>query len=134
MKYLASSLLVGFIAISAWGFSTMGHKGDYMNNDCLASTVGNVICPQGAIMTAEHHVSAYRTFFQVTLLPLALFLLLTSTLFFLGFVFLKNFLYSNLFVHFLQLVRFRKKSSELSLHQSRSVTAWLSLFELSPSL
>lgn len=134
MKYLAFSLLIGFIAISAWGFGVMSHKGVYMNNDCIASTVDNVICPQGAITTVKHHMSAYQTFFQVTPLSSASSLLLIGTLFLIGFVFLKNFLYINFFTHFLQFVRHRKKHPDLSLHQSKNIIAWLSLFELSPAL
>ncbi len=134
MKYITFLLLTGFITISAWGFGYMGHKGNYMTDDCLASTVDKVVCPQGAFMTIEHHLSAYQAFFQVTPFSLSSSLLLIGTLFIVGFIFLKNFFYPNLFVHFLQLVKRRKKHPDLSLHQSRSVTAWLSLFELSPSV
>ncbi|MHB0978089.1 MAG: hypothetical protein ACYC1K_01605 [Minisyncoccota bacterium] len=134
MKYIASSLLIGFIAISVWGFGVMGHEGSYMTDDCIASSVDKVTCPQGAITTAEHHMSAYQTFFLAIPLSPAVSLMLFITLFFIGFVFLKNFLHLNFFAHFLQLVRYRKKNPDLSLHQSRSVTAWLSLFELSPAL
>ena len=105
-----------------------------MNNDCIASTVDNVICPQGAITTAKHHMSAYQTFFQATPFSSVFSLLLVGTLFLIGFVFLKNFLYINFFAHFIQLVRSRKKHPDLSLHQPKNITAWLSLFELSPAL
>ncbi len=134
MKYIALSLLIGFIAISVWGFGIMGHKGNYMTDGCTASSVDKVTCPQGVLATAEHHLSAYQTFFQAIPLSSAISLMLVITLFLVGFVFLKNFLYANFFTSSLQFVWYKKKNPDLSLHQSRSVTAWLSLFELSPAL
>ncbi len=133
MKSLTLSLLIGFIAVSVWGLSVMRHEGSYTADGCIASAVDKVACPLGALTTAEHHMSAYQTFFQVLpLFPVISFLFVIS-IFFIGFVFLKNFVFTSLFAHTLQFIRHRKRNPSVSLHQSRNVTAWLSLFELSPA-
>jgi len=134
MKYIALSILIGFIAVSIFSFGSMSHEEDHAISNCMASVIDKVACPQSALVVALHHISAYQTFFQ-TLPPSSLILFsLMFILLAIGYIFFKNFFSKSPPSQFLQYIRNKRNNPEPSLHQLRKITHWLSLFENSPSL
>lgn len=88
MKYLTLLVLVGFIAVGAFGFMGMSHDMGHGSGGCVASIVNtNALCPSDTILSALYHVSAYKSFTEaafgagsiITLLA-ALLLLLAASL------------------------------------------------------
>jgi len=134
MKYVALSLLIGFIAISIFSFGFMNHGESHSTGDCIASVVDKVTCPQIGLATALHHISAYQAFSKaLTPLSASAYLLLMLVLIGASLIFSKYLFKKNYLGLYLQYVRYRKKEQKLNLRRSSKITAWLSLLENSPS-
>ena len=132
VNQIATALvLVSFLAVVFFSFAFMmyGPNGQ-MIDDCLLGAMGQSICPQGAVTTIIHHISAYHTFLNVfvgigfssliisLLLAICAAPVIFSRLLSLRTAFLARVLYN------LQPVNLYR----------RKITHWLSLFENSPSI
>lgn len=134
MKYIALSLLIGFIAINIFNFGFMSHSKNHTTSNCIASVIDRVICPQIGFDTALHHIDAYQSFSKALILPsISAYLLLIIVLFGINFIFSKYLSRKKFLIPLLQHILHREYEQELNLHRPRKITAWLSLFENSPS-
>lgn len=134
MKYIALFLLIGFITISVFSFGIMNHDENHGIGNCVASLIDKVVCPQIGLATVLHHLNFYQIFSETFLsspvsVYMAMFLILFGAIFFLP---KKSLDKKNLMLLF-QYSQYEKNKQELFLHEPRQITAWLSLFENSPS-
>ncbi|MBI4094097.1 hypothetical protein HY417_03985 [Candidatus Kaiserbacteria bacterium] len=127
MKISAVALLVGVLAVGAFGF--LGMNPD-MNHDggCIASLVNVATCPLEGLSSALYHMSAYASFSQAVFTS-SLILLALALLALLAFAGLRAGL--PIPVHSRSALHARHVSS---FAPRRKFIHWLSLFENSPSL
>jgi len=121
-KIITIFALLSFLATALFSFvgMTYGADGD-MQGGCPFSTMGASLCPQNALPSVVHHLSAYQSFMSAPLNLITVLLILTS----LVFVFLlQPFLYR-------RLVPISYSSPPFTSH-NRKMQRWLSLFEYSP--
>lgn len=82
MKYPALITLVAVISVGVFGFVGMNHETGHGSGNCVASVVNIAVCPPETISSALYHITAYKSFSQMTLASLALLALLLALLFF----------------------------------------------------
>lgn len=134
MKYLASLLLIGFIAMGIFSFTFTGHSENHAAGNCIASSIDKAACPQNNLIIALRHINAYQIFSQVIITPLFSVSLTLFLLFAAGFFFLKVFFSKCFSILFNKYKRRLQNNQELSLHQLWEAIKWLSLLENSPSI
>lgn len=122
-KIITQLVLISFLVMALFSFSGMTYGTDgSMQGDCPFSVAGASLCPPSALLGAIHHLSAYQSFINVPVNPIAVFLILVSA--------------SLVFLFLLQLYKppapLLYRSPPLTSH-SRKIHRWLSLFENSPS-
>ena len=138
MRYFLALFLILFLAIAVFGFVGMNHT-TAMNDGkeapgCAIPLFSSLVCVNGVIGMAIHHISAYQSFsqFQINYFGSSILLLLLS-IFMAGMFllwhkssnFLPKYLSSFAFWHF--------RSPAVRHNASFKFLNWLSLFENSPS-
>ena len=76
MKLFAVLLLVGVLAVGAFGFLGMSPMTDHEAGNCVASLVNFVACPLEGLSSAIYHMQAYASFSQAVFSSSALLLAL----------------------------------------------------------
>lgn len=132
-KYFAIFLLISFIGMALFSFVAFGYEMQRGNMDCTASTIeGGVSCPAGAFALALHHISAVKVFstasFPVSMIDFSILELMLFGLFILFFLYQSSLYFDIAFLP----QRFRHLNLNI-LEKDQKITAWLSLFENSPS-
>lgn len=131
-KIAAPLLLASFLMVAFFGFSfmSMQHGSDgRMQGDCPFSATGTPLCPQDAFAAAMHHLSAYQSFFGVSV-DTAIVALMSALLFAVLYVLV------SLIRPFILKPPIRGRHSYCSPPISActsKITRWLSLLENSPS-
>jgi len=130
MKYVTLIVLIGFVTTGAFGFTLLGHD-SHTSSNCPTFLLNNVVCSSNAISVVVQHISAFLTFTQplITYTALSLISFLASLLA-LFLVVLR--IISPPRVHSKARISIRRINIFAPL-RPRSITRWLSLFELSPS-
>ena len=121
-------ILASFLMAAFFGFVAMSYGPDgRMQGDCPFSNMGMSLCPQSALPSALHHISAYHSFlnvpisFQITSLIITLLIIVSGVL---VFSFNPPLYRSLTFVSY--------NSTPFTSH-NRKIKRWLSLLEHSPS-
>ena len=129
-KILSLLMITSVLVIGVFGFTPMSHGTNHAVG-CIASAVDNTPCPENIVAMSIHHIQAFVSFFSVVpSVPFVLLLTLLLALFLgIGFIFIKQ--PGSLMNRVLWRVR---HDPERQLSRPRKITAWLSLFENSPSL
>jgi len=134
MEHLISSLLIiSLIATGIFAFMFFNHDTSNQSGDCIATIIGGTICPTNIVSFVQHHISAFQTFFNIsisTAFNIFIFLL-TILLFARIFVFVDKNLFCLKADFFLQCLRDALFNNQLTRIR---LISWLSLFEHSPSI
>jgi len=64
-KIISAFVLASFLMIALFSFTFMMTADGRMAGNCPFSVMGASLCPQGTLALAVHHISAYRSFFNV---------------------------------------------------------------------
>lgn len=115
------------ISVSIFGLALMNHSMDHNNNNCAASQILKMKCPEEKLTMAEHHIAAVKEF-TTTIIPQ---ILLILALFALLAVSPKLFRYLSQIQNLLP-PRFYFERNTRHLY-FEELHHWLSRFELSPS-
>lgn len=60
-------LLIAIITVGVFGFAGMTHDMEHGSGNCVASLSQAAVCPQDAISGTLYHITAYRSFSEMTL-------------------------------------------------------------------
>lgn len=129
-QIIISLVLASFLALIFFGFAFMmrGQDGS-MQGNCPFSAMGMSLCPQNALATVFHYISAYQSFLNVfthsdiMTLIMSLFFAVYAVFMFSLYLYLFK---SQKFISFVY-------NSQTPAPYNRKITRWLSLFENSPS-
>lgn len=126
-RIITSLILVMVVSVSIFGLTLMNHSMDHDSNNCAASQIVGMKCPDDQLTMAEHHI-AYVKEFSNALIPqviliLALFAIIACS--------------SKIFKYLSQIQNLRPNHFYLERNTRNlyfeELHHWLSRFELSPS-
>lgn len=134
LKRIATPLLLtSFLAVAFFGFSfmSMSHAADgRMQGDCPFSAAGTPLCPQDSFAATMHHVSAYQSFFGISLEAAAVTLMSVLLLLAALYIFVCWFKPIELLAITGRSHRYRGPPVSA---RTKGILRWLSLLEHSPS-
>ena len=128
MKLFAVLLLVGVLAVGAFGFLGMNPMTDHEAGNCVASLVNFVACPLEGLSSAIYHMQAYASFSQAVF---------SSSMLLLALVLLALLAHARGLMRDLLPVAPRRRlpmREGLRVVLGHTFIRWLSLFENSPSV
>ncbi len=66
MKYLTTILLIGFIIVGLFSFTTtMSGTNGHPSDGCPFSAMSASLCPQNTVAMVLHHIATYQTFINI---------------------------------------------------------------------
>ncbi len=135
MKRITQFLLIGFIVVNVFGFGFMSHNENHGAGNCIASFVDKVACPQIGLDTVSHHFNFYQIFSEAIItstisIYFAIFILSLGFLIWVQ----KKYFNKEFLTISIKYLQSKKNKPELYLREPRRITAWLALFENSPSV
>lgn len=126
-QIIVPMVLVSLLAAALFGFVIMVSMPDgQMAGDCPFSVAGSSLCPQNIVNMVIHHISAYHSFFNITI-DSSLIAAITSLFLMAGFLISLPSLFGPP-----PLSLYRRNNLSLTT-LSPKLVRWLSLFENSPA-
>ena len=131
-KIISAFVLASFLAIALLSFTFMMTADGRMAGNCPFSVMGASLCPQGTLALAVHHISAYRSFFNVFVNSGITVIIIFALLFALRAIF--NLATGPPSLSRPLIVTGGLHDSPPVISHKRKITHWLALLENSPSL
>ena len=130
MKTIISPILIiSILFVIVFGLTALEHSMSHQQSNCVVSVMSNAPCPTNIKSIAEHHISVIQAFFNVpvSIFVISMILLIAVSLISFAYLF-RYLLLHNQFIA--QRAREHRREFNFAKHR---ITAWLSLFEHSPS-